>query len=99
MSTPAADFSSIHNHQERLVLQAIALRSREFPTVNAEQLPDVACVALNRLPPRYIRHGAQHLAAYQTEAERSAALQAADEAVRYALGFIQAREAMRSRGD
>jgi hypothetical protein len=97
MSTPAADFSSIHNHQERLVLQAIALRSREFASVTAGQLPDVACVALNRLPARYIRHGAQHLAAYETEAEREQAQQAADEAVRYALGFIQAREAMRSK--
>jgi Late competence development protein ComFB len=98
MSTPAADFSSIHNHQERLVMQTIALRAREFPSVNAEQLPDVACVALNRLPARYIRHGAQHLAAYETEAEREQARQAADEAVRYALGFIQAREAMRVKG-
>ena len=95
MSTPAADFSSIHNHQERLVLQAIALRSREFPSLNAEQLPDVACVALNRLPARYIRHGVQHLSSYESEAERESARQAADEAVRYALGYIQAREAMR----
>jgi len=96
MSTSAADFSSIHNHQQRLVLQALALRAREFPGITAAQLPDVACVALNRLPARYIRHGVQHLAAYQTEAEREQARQAADEAVRYALGFIQAREAMRS---
>ena len=43
-----------------------------YPLLTEDQHPDVACVALNRLPPRYIRHVAD-LAFYQTPATRGAA--------------------------
>lgn len=46
---------TIHNYYEPLVIEAIlgaSERSREDP----DFLADTACVALNRLPPRYIRH-------------------------------------------
>jgi hypothetical protein len=48
----------VRNHNERGRLRS---RGAPGPTVpgpahNHDLLADVACVALNRLPPRYIRH-------------------------------------------
>jgi hypothetical protein len=60
-------------------------------------LADVACVALNRLPPRYIRHEVD-FAFYLTDKERSENERAIGEAVEFAFGFVQARAAMRARG-
>lgn len=45
---------SIHNYYERLVLEEIA-RQSELASTDQDFCADVACVALNRLPPRYIR--------------------------------------------
>jgi hypothetical protein len=56
----------------------------------------VACVALNRLPSRYIRH-AVDLAFYQTEKERLENDRQVGEAVTFAFEFVQARVAMRAR--
>ena len=55
-----------------------------------------ACVALNRLPPRYIRHDVD-LAFFQTERERTESERSVKEAVEFALSFVQARNAMRAR--
>ena len=50
-----ADFESIHNHHEQAVFEAIRRAGPGYPLVAGNDLlPDVACVALNRLPPRYI---------------------------------------------
>ena len=45
----------IHNFYERRVLEAAHQRS-ERARSDRNFLADVACVALNRLPPKYIRH-------------------------------------------
>lgn len=45
---------SVHNYYERLVLNEI--REKYSELVTAEELADMACIALNRLPPRYIRY-------------------------------------------
>lgn len=45
----------VHNYYEHLVLDEIAAQSERAQT-DMDFLADVACVALNRLPPRYIRH-------------------------------------------
>lgn len=49
------DTDFIHNFYERRVLEAVHQRS-ERAKADRNFLADVACVALNRLPPRYIRH-------------------------------------------
>ncbi len=46
----------IHNYYERLVLEEIFEQSTRAKEGDREFLADVACVALNRMPPRYIRH-------------------------------------------
>ena len=93
------DFSSIRNHHEHAVYRAVIETAPQFPGLahKPELLIDVACVALNRLPPRYIRHEAD-FAFFLRERERADAELALSEAVEYAFGFVQARTAMRARG-
>lgn len=94
-----ADFSSVRNHNERAVQEAVLKQALAYPGIghNTELLADVACVALNRLPPRYIRHEVD-FAFYLSERERTEADTQVQEAVDFAFGFVQARTAMRARG-
>jgi hypothetical protein len=52
------DFESIHNHQERAVFERVLAMAPSYPAMaaDAELLADVACIALNSLRPRYVRH-------------------------------------------
>ena len=94
-----ADFSSLFNHHEREVFSRVTEMAPEFPAVDSDELlVDVACVALNRLPPRYIRHAVDY-SFYLTEPERLEIDAAIREAVNYAFNFVQARTALRARGD
>ena len=97
--TLAADFTSVRNHNERAVFEAVSRHADRYPglTHNPELLADVACVALNRLPPRYIRHEVDFVF-YLSERERSDSERQIQESVEYAFGFVQARTAMRARG-
>lgn len=49
------DFESVHNYYERLIFKEISENYRNSD-LDADQLTDVACIALNMIPPRYIRH-------------------------------------------
>lgn len=93
------DFTSLHNHHEREVFNEVVAQAADFPDVadNEGLLVDVACVALNRLPPRYIRHQVD-FAFYLTESERLEMNVAIRDAVSYAFNFVRARSALRSRG-
>ncbi|MCD2342951.1 late competence development ComFB family protein [Ideonella azotifigens] len=92
------DIASIHNFYEKAVFSTVREQSQHFPHLqdNDDVLADIACVALNRLPPRYIRHDVD-LAFFQTEHERTESERAVMEAVEFAYGFVQARNAMRAR--
>jgi hypothetical protein len=92
------DFTSIRNHNERTVGDAIHAAAPNYPGLagNGELLADVACVALNRLQPRYIRH-AVDFAFYLSERERAESERQVADAVEFAFGFVQARTAMRAR--
>ncbi len=95
----SVDFTSIRNHNERTVCDAVIDMAPQFPGVagNDELMADVACVALNRLQPRYIRHEVD-FAFYLSEKERKESERQVRDAVEYAFGFVQARHAMRARG-
>jgi hypothetical protein len=93
----SASFEEIHNLQEQAVFSAIAEIAKASPHFAPDLMADVACVALNRLPQRYVRHTVD-FAFYQTTQERENDKRATDEAVRYAFEFVQARGAMRARG-
>jgi hypothetical protein len=87
---------SIHNHHERAVLEAVRATAARHSHLDPDLLADVACVALNRLPPRYIRHEVD-LAFYLSDKERLETERAIAEAVAFAFEFVQARVAMRAR--
>jgi hypothetical protein len=52
----ATDFASIHYDYEQRVIDRVLALARRHAATDADLLPDIACVALNRLPPRDIRH-------------------------------------------
>lgn len=92
------DFTSIYNHHERIIFQAVMEYAPNFPAIASDDdlLADVACVALNRLPPRYIRHAVDFVF-YLTDRERQEIDLATKEAVGFAFEFVQARAAMTAR--
>ena len=95
----SADFTTVRNHNERAVFVTVRQLAPQYPGLvhDAELLADVACVALNRLAPRYIRHEVDFVF-YLSERERSESERHLAEAVEYAFGFVQARTAMKARG-
>lgn len=48
------ELDSVHNYYERLVFQEI--KENYLELLDEELLADMACIALNRIPPRYIRY-------------------------------------------
>lgn len=92
----SADFSTIHNHLERAVIDAVNAAAVRYPAVTSDLWPDVACVALNRLPARYIRHKVD-LAFFLTEHESAENERSIQASVDHAFQFVQARHLMRAR--
>jgi hypothetical protein len=92
------DFTSVHNMHEQPVFQAVTQAAERYPALagSAELLADVACVALNRVAARYIRHDVD-LAFFLTEKERVENQRAIDEAVEQAFAFVQARHVLAAR--
>jgi hypothetical protein len=92
------DFSSVHNVHEKAVFEAVADVAPKYPAIadNAELLADVACVALNRVMPRYIRHTAD-MAFFLTDKERAEMARSVAESVDFAFGYVQARHVMAAR--
>ena len=92
------DFTSVHNTHEKNIFAAVVAAAPRYPGVSddPELLADVACVALNRIPPHYIRHSAD-LAFFTTEKERLAIRRNIDESVDFAFGYVQARHVMAAR--
>lgn len=84
------DIDFIHNYYESRVLQEIftssprAQQDREF-------LADVACVALNRLPPRYIRHDVD-MTFFMSPQETQEIQDKVTQAVKAALVYVESRE-------
>jgi hypothetical protein len=81
-------FEQIHNHYEQLVQRHILetlVRPGEVP--DQDFLEDVACVALNQLPARYVRHEVD-LAFYLSPQERLQMEEAVRQAVASAACFV-----------
>ena len=88
------NFEQVHNYYERLVFEDVARMSATHPNFTMDMLGDVACVALNRLPARYVRHDVDMMF-YLTEDERDAIEQAMAEALKFAFAFVFERKAKR----
>lgn len=48
-----SQMDEMHNYYERLVLEALSARELDC---DGDALTDIACIALNELPAKYIRH-------------------------------------------
>lgn len=84
------DFEQVHNYYERLVFEEVARRSVQHPHFTSAMLADVACVALNQLPARYVRHDVD-LVFYLTERERHEIELGLAAALEYAFAFVGKR--------
>ncbi|PJC23255.1 MAG: hypothetical protein CO065_00095 [Comamonadaceae bacterium CG_4_9_14_0_8_um_filter_57_21] len=89
------NFEQVHNYYERLVFEEVARMSNTYAHYSADMLADVACVALNRLPARYVRHDVDMMF-YLTEHERHAIEESLSEALAFAFSMVGERNAKRS---
>ncbi len=89
------NFEQVHNYFERLVFEEVARLADSHPAYSADMLADVACVALNRLPARYVRHDVDMMF-YLTEQERVAIDDSLNEALSFAFDFVGERTAKRT---
>ena len=90
------NFEQVHNYYERLVFEEVARRAEEYPAFTSDMLGDVDCVALNRLPARYVRHDVD-LMFYLTEQERHAIEVSLEEVLKFAFGFVLERASKSTR--
>ncbi len=81
-------FDTIRNFYEQLVFQRIVdTIAVQTPPPDAEYLADVACIALNHLPPRYIRHIVD-MSFYLSPQERAEIASKVNDAIDSAVRFI-----------
>ena len=79
---------NIFNHYEKLVFDEILrYQAEQGADYGPEMLEDVACVALNNLPARYIRHRVD-IAFYLTLPEREKMDQMVQQAVKEAFVLV-----------
>ena len=93
----ASGIDSIHNYYESLVLDELYRVSDRCRT-DGEYLADTACVALNRLPPRYIRHDVD-MTFFMSTAELGEIADKVTKSVRDAIAYVNEREAARVQDD
>ncbi len=85
---------TIHNYYEALVIEEIA-NTNERASTDMEFLADLACVALNRLPPRYIRHDVD-MTFFMSPQEMQEVQNKVIAAVKEAVAYVTEREAKRT---
>lgn len=87
---PESERDSIHNFYEHLVIDQ-ALRSNERANRDADFLADIACVALNHLPPRYVRHDVD-MSFFLSPMEMDEMTDKVVRAVNQAVSYVENRE-------
>jgi hypothetical protein len=88
-------FDSIHNYYERLVYAQVRERFAKTKAAS-DYLADVACIALNHLPPRYIRFDVD-MAFYLSPIERDEIEAKIRDAIDTAVDYINKRKKLASR--
>lgn len=89
ISDTPASLDSVHNYYEQMVISEI---NRQLGTraMDTDFIADVACVALNHLPPRYIRYDVD-MAFYLSPNESQEMEEKVAGAVRNAIAFVEKR--------
>ncbi len=81
-------FDNIHNYFEKLVFEVIQDKLASNDLDNDEDfLGDIACVALNQLPSRYVRHNVD-MVFYMTVEEREQNKIIVEDAVIMAIDYV-----------
>lgn len=80
-------FESVHNYYETLVFNEIN-QLEELKQIDDDVLCDVACVALNQLPSRYMRHQVD-MVFYMTQSERKQIQDDVSDAVEFAVNYVK----------
>lgn len=83
---------AIHNYYENLVQERIA-ETDEYRNgnMNEDFLEDIACVALNQLPAKYVRHSVD-LIFYMSQQERNDMYVNVDKAIKTAIEMVSSRD-------
>ncbi|MGA2187968.1 MAG: late competence development ComFB family protein [Steroidobacteraceae bacterium] len=91
-------FAQVHNYHEKAIFRLVADRAARYPELarRPELLADVACVALNRIAPRYIRSDVD-MAFYMIDPEFVRQQAAMKKAVDFAFNFVNSRTELASR--
>lgn len=89
LSDQPANLDSVHNYYEHMVIGEIHKQIGNR-SVETDFIADVACVALNHLPPRYIRYDVD-MAFYLSPKESMEMEEKVASAVRNALAFVEKR--------
>jgi len=81
-------FDNIHNYFEKLVFEIIQDKLSNGELENDEDfLGDIACVALNQLPSRYVRHNVD-MVFYMTAEEREQNQILVEDAIVMAIDYV-----------
>lgn len=81
-------FDSINNYFENLVIGVIREKSQKNELDHDDDfLADIACVALNQLPARYVRHNVD-MVFYMTMEEREQNQTIVEDAVDMAIDYV-----------
>ncbi|OFC68874.1 late competence development ComFB family protein [Alteromonas confluentis] len=84
----------IHNYYEHLVLQRLSELELD-KTKSADYLADVCCLALNQVPPRYIRFEVD-MAFYLPQSERQQMEMNVESAVEKAMRYLDQAKTKRT---
>ncbi len=84
---------SIHNYYEAMVFEQL-VPSSDRAAADPEFMADAACVALNRLPPRYVRHDVD-MTFFLSPTEMEEMLIKVAHAVNDAVSYVEEREKLR----
>lgn len=88
-------FESLHNYYERLVSDHLLTTLGQLAQTDPDYLEDIACVALNQLPARYIRHDVDFVY-YLPADERIKIDNDVRKAVDMAIEFVSKRRKMQA---
>lgn len=89
-SSSAVELANIHNYYEKQVTEAI-MNTNPRALKDSDFLADACCVALNHLPPRYIRHDVD-MNFFMSPVEREEIAKKVQQAVDHAVEFVLAHE-------
>ncbi len=89
LADTTASLDTIHNYYEHLVLNEIR-KQLDDKAIDTDFIADAACVALNHLPPRYVRYDVD-MAFYLSPKESQEMEEKVTAAVRNAIAFVEQR--------